>query len=69
MGRNGVEPYSRLAAVLVLLFERDGVLRVLMTMRGKNLKTHGGQSSLPGGKMDVEDNRDVVATAVGHQYS
>lgn len=65
--RNGVEPYSRLAAVLVLLFERDGALRVLVTTRGENLKTHGGQTSLPGGKMDAEDNRDVFTTAVSSQ--
>ncbi|KDR68762.1 hypothetical protein GALMADRAFT_146105 [Galerina marginata CBS 339.88] len=60
---NNIRPTSRLAAVLVLLFERDGQLRVLVTTRGKHLKTHGGQTSLPGGKMEDIDNGGVIATA------
>ncbi|CAA7267748.1 unnamed protein product [Cyclocybe aegerita] len=56
------EPSSRKAAVLVLLFERDGALRVVLTTRGKDLRTHGGQTSLPGGKME-EGDADMIATA------
>ena len=50
--------------MLVLLFERDNHLRVLVTVRGKNLKTHGGQTSLPGGKMEETDGGDILTTAV-----
>ncbi|KAF8972529.1 NUDIX hydrolase domain-like protein, partial [Flammula alnicola] len=53
---------TRLAAVLVLLFEQDGQLRVLLTTRAKELRTHGGQTSLPGGKMEDADG-DIVVTA------
>ncbi|KAF4623694.1 hypothetical protein D9613_001434 [Agrocybe pediades] len=58
-----IEPQSRLAAVLVLLFEQNGRLCVLLTTRGKDLKVHGGQTSLPGGKIDEEDKGDIIATA------
>ncbi|KAF9482356.1 hypothetical protein BDN70DRAFT_853378 [Pholiota conissans] len=56
------KPFSRLAAVLVLLFEKQGHVRVLLTTRAKELRTHGGETSLPGGKMD-EGDRDIIATA------
>ncbi|KAI0073697.1 hypothetical protein K474DRAFT_1720234 [Panus rudis PR-1116 ss-1] len=55
-------PTSRLAAVLVLLFERNGKLRVLLTTRSKALRTHPGQTALPGGKVDSTDP-DVVSAA------
>ncbi|KAF8313653.1 hypothetical protein DL93DRAFT_2080982 [Clavulina sp. PMI_390] len=48
-------PTRKLAAVLVLLFERDGVVRVLLTTRSKQLRSHPGQVALPGGKSDPED--------------
>ena len=60
----GIEPQSRLAAVLVLISEQDGEIRVLLTTRGKDLKVHGGQTSLPGGKIDDEDKGDIISTAV-----
>ncbi|EKM57847.1 uncharacterized protein PHACADRAFT_251727 [Phanerochaete carnosa HHB-10118-sp] len=53
---------SKRAGVLVLLYEKNGVLRVLLTTRSKTLRTHPGQTALPGGKMDETDN-DVVETA------
>ena len=56
-------PSGRLAAVLVLLFERAGELRVLLTTRDKSLRAHPGQVALPGGKVDVTD-ADVLETAV-----
>ncbi|TFK83454.1 hypothetical protein K466DRAFT_528871 [Polyporus arcularius HHB13444] len=55
-------PSGRLAAVLVLLFERAGELRVLLTTRDKSLRAHPGQVALPGGKVDVTD-ADVFETA------
>lgn len=36
-------PKRKTAAVLILLFERQSVLRVLLTTRSKHLRTHPGQ--------------------------
>ncbi|KAH8094452.1 NUDIX hydrolase domain-like protein [Cristinia sonorae] len=55
-------PKSRLAAVLVLLYETAGQLRVLLTTRSKSLRTHPGQTALPGGKVD-ESDVDLTHTA------
>lgn len=57
------QPSSKLAAVLVLLYERAGGLRVLLTTRSKELRSHPGQTALPGGKVD-EGDAGVVETAV-----
>lgn len=53
----------KLAAVLVLLYEEGGELRVLLTTRSKLLRAHPGQTALPGGKAD-ETDADLVYTAV-----
>ncbi|MBU8895561.1 CoA pyrophosphatase [Corallococcus sp. H22C18031201] len=45
----------REAAVLVPLFEREGVAHVLFTRRPANLRTHAGQYAFPGGGRDAED--------------
>jgi len=62
---------SRIAAVLVLLFEREGHLRVLLTTRAKRLKVHGGETCLPGGHMEEADGDVIEVTAVRylHTYS
>ena len=60
-----------LAAVLVLLYERPGGrggLRVLLTTRSKELRSHPGQTALPGGKVDKSD-AGVVETAVSFYSS
>ena len=49
--------------MLVLLYERAGGLRVLLTTRSKELRSHPGQTALPGGKVD-EGDAGVVETAV-----
>ncbi len=56
-------PKSRHAAVLILLYEKSGGLKVLLTTRSKTLRTHPGQTALPGGKMD-ETDQDAFETAV-----
>ena len=53
-------PLKRLAGVLVLLFERAGELRVLLTTRSKNLRSHPGETALPGGKKDDTDSSFVI---------
>lgn len=55
--------HSRLAAVLVLLYEKSDELRVLLTTRAKTLRAHPGETALPGGKVD-ESDVDAIATAV-----
>jgi 8-oxo-dGTP pyrophosphatase MutT (NUDIX family) len=52
-------PHRRLAAVLVLLYERDGMIRVLLTTRSKRLKAHPGEVALPGGGSDLEDGTPI----------
>ncbi len=57
---------SKSAAVLVLLYERGGGgggLRVLLTTRSKELRSHPGQTALPGGKVD-EGDAGIVEAAV-----
>jgi 8-oxo-dGTP pyrophosphatase MutT (NUDIX family) len=45
----------RESAVLVPLFERDGVPHILFTRRPAHLRTHANQFSFPGGGRDSED--------------
>lgn len=42
------------ASVLVLLFQRDNEIYVLLTKRSRHLRSHSGQMSLPGGKRKFE---------------
>ncbi len=53
----------RPAAVLIALVERPGGTRLVLTRRAAHLKAHGGQVSLPGGRMEPEDV-SAVATAL-----
>ncbi len=50
------------SAVLVALFEEDGEARVVLTRRSVQLRTHRGQVSFPGGR--VEPGEDAIAAAV-----
>jgi 8-oxo-dGTP pyrophosphatase MutT (NUDIX family) len=43
------------AAVLVPLFERDGLLHVVFTKRRADLRRHPGEISFPGGRRDPGD--------------
>ncbi|KAK7454493.1 hypothetical protein VKT23_011247 [Stygiomarasmius scandens] len=61
--KTDISQHPRSAAVLVLLFEKAGQLRVLLTTRSKQLRTHPGQTALPGGRKDVTD-RDFIETAL-----
>jgi 8-oxo-dGTP pyrophosphatase MutT (NUDIX family) len=56
-------PELHRAGVLLLLFDRDGETRVLLTKRTSDVEHHKGQISLPGGSMDPGD-ADVTATAL-----
>ena len=54
------------AAVLVALFEEGGEARVLLTRRSTQLRTHRGQVSFPGGRID--HGEDAVAAAVREAF-
>lgn len=54
---------GRAAAVLLPLFERDSVTRMLLTKRSMDLVHHPGQVSLPGGRPEPDD-ADLAATAL-----
>lgn len=51
------------AAVLVPLVDRPAGVTVLLTERAADLKHHGGQISLPGGRMEPDDP-DAAAAAL-----
>ena len=51
------------AAVLLLLWPQDGSLYFVLTRRASDLRGHGGQISLPGGRCDPDDS-DHRATAL-----
>ncbi|KAG6817762.1 hypothetical protein H0H93_007027 [Arthromyces matolae] len=60
-------PESKLGAVLILLYEQAGELRVLLTTRSKTLRTHPGQTALPGGRVDATD-ASFIETAYREAY-
>ena len=51
------------AAVLLLLWPQGGSLHFVLTRRASDLRGHGGQISLPGGRCDPDDS-DHKATAL-----
>lgn len=54
---------GRRAAVLILLFERDGTPHLVLTKRTETLEHHPGQVSLPGGTWEHADG-DLGTTAL-----
>lgn len=54
----------RLAAVLILLFERDGELSFPLIQRPTYQGIHSAQMSLPGGKLEDNDGNDLSVTAL-----
>ena len=57
-----VEDTCRKAGVLILLYPKDGKLRVLLTRRTESVLHHRGQISLPGGEQ--HGGESVEATAL-----
>ncbi|KAJ3813962.1 hypothetical protein F5876DRAFT_73357 [Lentinula aff. lateritia] len=52
---------QQLAAVLVLLYsDSTDSIQVLLTTRSKSLRSHPGQTALPGGRIDEEDREPKV---------
>lgn len=63
------QEYSELipAAVLILLFEKDDQLNIVLTMRTNSVKHHKGQVSFPGGTRDTAD-ATIIDTALREAY-
>lgn len=51
----------RPAAVLVSIWNRNGVAQVILTKRASHLKHHPGQIAFPGGKLDKADSGPEAA--------
>jgi 8-oxo-dGTP pyrophosphatase MutT (NUDIX family) len=49
------------AAVLVPLFEADGDTRVVLTRRAAHMRTHTGEVSFPGGRLDPGESPEAGA--------
>jgi 8-oxo-dGTP pyrophosphatase MutT (NUDIX family) len=62
-GRTMELPPGRPAAVLLMLFERDGEPWLVFTKRTQHVQHHKGEISFPGGARDDED-ADIERTAV-----
>ncbi|HEU5348698.1 MAG TPA: CoA pyrophosphatase, partial [Ktedonobacterales bacterium] len=56
-------PSARVAAVLPLLYPRDGIPYLLFTRRSSGLRRHRGEISFPGGSSDPTDT-SLAATAL-----
>ncbi len=54
-------PGLRDAAALLLVYPLDDVPHVLLTLRGKGLRLHTGQVSLPGGSVDADESIETAA--------
>ena len=48
-------PPGRRAAVLIVIYDREGEAHILLTKRRDDLPSHPGQIALPGGTVDPED--------------
>ena len=62
-GRNYAEPLSnpKSAAVLVLLYPKDGIWHIPFVARPLTMPTHAGQIGLPGGTLLPDEKSDVAA--------
>lgn len=52
---------ARKSAVLLLLFKSDNALKILFTLRSSSLKSHKGQISFPGGRMEPGETPSEAA--------
>lgn len=59
--RRRAPPDARVGAVLVLLADADGGPRVVLTRRRRDLRSHPGQLSFPGGRVDPGEEVEEAA--------
>jgi 8-oxo-dGTP pyrophosphatase MutT (NUDIX family) len=55
------------AAVLAALFEEEGEARLVLTRRSSGLRTHKGQVSFPGGRLDAGEGPAEAALREAHE--
>ncbi len=60
-------PRQANAGVLVPLFEEDGEARLVLTRRSTDLRTHQGQVSFPGGRLDAGEDATAAARRESHE--
>jgi 8-oxo-dGTP pyrophosphatase MutT (NUDIX family) len=66
--RAGILPRdARIAAALLPLFEKQGAIHLLLTLRASTLAQHRGQVSLPGGAVDPGESIERAALREGHE--
>ena len=53
------------AAVLAVLFEEAGEARVILTRRASSLRSHRGEVSFPGGRIDPGEDAPTGGAAGG----
>jgi 8-oxo-dGTP pyrophosphatase MutT (NUDIX family) len=58
---------ARHAAVILLLFQRNGRWHIPLTERPQTLTRHGGQMSLPGGSIDAGETSEQAALRELHE--
>jgi 8-oxo-dGTP pyrophosphatase MutT (NUDIX family) len=58
---------ARPAAALLLLFQADSDVRVLLTVRASSLPSHAGQVSLPGGAVEEGESIEEAALREAHE--
>jgi 8-oxo-dGTP pyrophosphatase MutT (NUDIX family) len=55
------------AAVLVAIFEEEGEARLILTRRSSGLRTHKGEVSFPGGRLDAGEGPADAALREAHE--
>ncbi len=55
------DDYVRIGAVLVLLYQRDDEMYLVLTKRREDLHSHAGQISFPGGKQEPPESLLITA--------
>lgn len=63
----GSSPLRVNAGVLAPLFEEDGEARVVLTRRSTDLRTHQGQVSFPGGRLNEGEDAPSAALREAHE--
>jgi len=60
-------PGAQAAAVLVPVFEEDGLARLVLTRRSTDLPSHQGQVAFPGGKVHLGETSEAGALREAHE--
>ena len=61
INESSAPPTRRNAAVLAVLFEEAGEARVILTRRASSLRSHRGEVSFPGGRLDPGEDAPTAA--------